>query len=93
MFVTVTGTFLNTLKFMVKDCDPNTGEPDDDVGFADEYVVSINSSISVPGGRAWIAEKHSVLISTCMANGSVQFFYFAIIMVGINRKSLEIVCK
>ena len=36
----VTGTFLNTLKFTVKDCDPVTGEPDDDVGYADEYVVS-----------------------------------------------------
>ena len=36
----VTGTFLNTLKFIVKDCDPNTGEPDEDQGFKDEYVVS-----------------------------------------------------
>lgn len=36
----VTGTFLNTLKFNVKDCDPDTGEPDHDVGYADEYVVS-----------------------------------------------------
>ena len=36
----VTGTFLNTLKFQVKDCDPTTGEPDSDVGYADEYVVS-----------------------------------------------------
>jgi len=36
---TVTGTFLNTLKFTVKDCDPNTGEPDEEVGFDDEYVV------------------------------------------------------
>ena len=36
----VTGTFLNTLKFVVKDCDPNTGEPDDDAGYEDEYVVS-----------------------------------------------------
>lgn len=35
----VTGTFLNTLKFNVKDCDQETGEPDDDVGYADEYVV------------------------------------------------------
>ena len=35
----VTGTFLNTLKFRVKDCNPDTGEPDDDVGFDDEYVV------------------------------------------------------
>ena len=35
----VSGTFLNTLKFQVKDCDPTTGEPDSDVGYADEYVV------------------------------------------------------
>lgn len=39
----VTGTFLNTLKFQVKDCDPTTGEPDSDVGYADEYVVSCNT--------------------------------------------------
>jgi len=38
--VPVSGTFLNTLKFQVKDCDPTTGEPDSDVGYADEYVVS-----------------------------------------------------
>lgn len=38
----VTGTFLNTLKFNVKDCDPTTGEPDSDQGFADEYVVSLS---------------------------------------------------
>ena len=39
----VTGTFLNTLKFNVKDCDPTTGEPDDDEGpgYEDEYVVSV----------------------------------------------------
>jgi coatomer protein complex subunit gamma len=38
---TVTGTFLNTLKFNVKDCDPTTGEPDDDEGpgYEDEYVL------------------------------------------------------
>ena len=35
----VTGTFSCTLKFVVRDCDPNTGEPDDD-GYDDEYVVS-----------------------------------------------------
>lgn len=35
----VTGTFLNTLRFVVKDCDPNTGEPDEDVGYDDEYVL------------------------------------------------------
>jgi len=36
--LTVTGTFSCTLKFLVKDCDPNTGEPDDD-GYEDEYVL------------------------------------------------------
>ncbi|XP_078340160.1 coatomer subunit gamma-2-like [Crassostrea virginica] len=34
----VTGTFSCTLKFVVKDCDPNTGEPDDE-GYEDEYVL------------------------------------------------------
>lgn len=38
-FCIVTGTFACTLKFRVKDCDPNTGEPDDD-GYDDEYSVS-----------------------------------------------------
>ena len=35
----MTGTFACTLKFLVKDCDPQTGEPDDE-GYDDEYVVS-----------------------------------------------------
>lgn len=35
----MTGSFSCTLKFIVKDCDPNTGEADDD-GYEDEYVVS-----------------------------------------------------
>ncbi|KAH9490642.1 Coatomer subunit gamma-2 [Bulinus truncatus] len=34
----VTGTFACTLKFLVKDCDPQTGEPDED-GYDDEYVL------------------------------------------------------
>ena len=34
----VTCTFTNTLKFVVKDCDPSTGEPDEE-GYEDEYVV------------------------------------------------------
>lgn len=36
----VTTTFTCTLKFVVKDCDPNTGEADEE-GYEDEYVVSI----------------------------------------------------
>ncbi len=27
------------LKFIVKDCDPNTGEPDNDEGYEDEYAL------------------------------------------------------
>ncbi|XP_054751910.2 coatomer subunit gamma-2-like [Lytechinus pictus] len=34
----VSSAFSNTLKFTVKDCDPNTGEPDDE-GYEDEYVL------------------------------------------------------
>ncbi|XP_025106281.1 coatomer subunit gamma-2-like [Pomacea canaliculata] len=34
----VTGTFPCTLKFVVRDCDPTTGEPDDE-GYEDEYVL------------------------------------------------------
>lgn len=33
------GTISSTLKFTVKDCDPSTGEPDSDEGYADEYVL------------------------------------------------------
>lgn len=32
-------TFGATLKFIVKDCDPNTGEPDSDEGYDDEYTL------------------------------------------------------
>lgn len=32
-------TFSCTMKFTVRDCDPNTGVPDED-GYDDEYVVS-----------------------------------------------------
>eukprot|EP00118_Oscarella_pearsei_P025200 m.307724 g.307724 ORF g.307724 m.307724 type:complete len:877 (+) comp42710_c0_seq1:41-2671(+) len=35
----VTGSFTCTLKFKVKDCDPNTGEPDADEGYDDEYLL------------------------------------------------------
>uniref|UniRef100_A0A8D3CBJ2 Coatomer subunit gamma n=1 Tax=Scophthalmus maximus TaxID=52904 RepID=A0A8D3CBJ2_SCOMX len=34
----VSCTFSCTMKYLVKDCDPNTGEPDDD-GYDDEYVL------------------------------------------------------
>lgn len=32
------------MKYLVRDCDPNTGEPDDD-GYDDEYVVSLPISV------------------------------------------------
>jgi len=43
----VSSTFTCTLKFVVKDCDPNTGEPDDE-GYEDEYVVSLLSNLVIP---------------------------------------------
>lgn len=33
------GSFSNTLKFLVKDCDPSTGEADEGEGYEDEYLV------------------------------------------------------
>lgn len=39
--LSVTCTFTNTLKFVVKDCDPSTGEPDEE-GYEDEYVVCVD---------------------------------------------------
>jgi len=33
-------SFSNTLKFLVKDCDPSTGEPEAE-GYDDEYLVWI----------------------------------------------------
>jgi len=35
----VAASFSCTLKFVVKDCDPTTGEADDDEGYEDEYVL------------------------------------------------------
>lgn len=35
----VTGVFSSKLKFVVKDCDPTTGKPDDEAGYEDEYTV------------------------------------------------------
>ncbi|XP_059621090.1 coatomer subunit gamma isoform X2 [Phlebotomus argentipes] len=32
-------TFCATLKFIVKDCDPATGQPDSDEGYDDEYIL------------------------------------------------------
>ncbi len=77
----MSGTFLNTLKFMVKDCDPNTGEPDSDVGFADEYVVSIygcafcccsvNSTSAVHSLLEWSVEQPSIYVL-----GSLYIYVF-----------------
>ena len=45
------GTVSAVLKFVVKDCDPTTGEPDSDDGYPDEYVLedlgSVQQSSSV----------------------------------------------
>ena len=46
----VTGTFSNTMKFIVKDCDPNTGEADEE-GYNDEYVVCIRTFYEISGSN------------------------------------------
>lgn len=38
------------MKYLVRDCDPNTGEPDDD-GYDDEYVVSGGAAPPPPPRR------------------------------------------
>ena len=43
----VTGTLSCTLKYTVKDCDPTTGVPDDEEGYADEFTVSISVIYSI----------------------------------------------
>ena len=40
------GTINAVLKFVVKDCDPDTGLPDSDEGYDDEYVVSFDCFFS-----------------------------------------------
>lgn len=35
----ILATFGATLRFVVKDCDPNTGEPDSEEGYDDEYML------------------------------------------------------
>ena len=42
----MTATFGCVMKFIVKDCDPSTGEPDNDEGYEDEYGLE-NVEINV----------------------------------------------
>lgn len=64
----VSGTFLNTLKFQVKDCDPTTGEPDSDVGYADEYVVRCHVAL------AFVYMKLKPLKEQCFIGNALQIF-------------------
>ena len=75
----VTGTFLNTLKFVVKDCDPNTGEPDDDVGYEDEYVVS---TILI------IGSKKSLL--KFIVNTNIHNFYDIVYIVALHKSVKDV---
>ena len=46
---TVAGTLACTMKYTVKDCDPATGQPDDEEGYADEFVVRVTLSDDLLG--------------------------------------------
>ena len=69
---TVTGTFLNTPKFTVKDCDPATGELDDDIGYGEEYVVSEVGGVSSDQS---ITQCKATLCAGSLH--SVSLFYFS----------------
>ncbi|KAJ3340229.1 Coatomer subunit gamma-2 [Entophlyctis luteolus] len=69
--VTPVATFGNTLKFVVKDCDPATGEPDEE-GYDDEYLLEdlelVTADYVIPTSvpdfaRAWeqIGEEHEMV--------------------------------
>lgn len=57
LFPAVACTFSCMMKFTVKDCDPTTGETDDE-GYEDEYVV-----------RSWCQEIH-FCVQGCTATPS-----------------------
>ncbi|KAK7862012.1 hypothetical protein R5R35_002151 [Gryllus longicercus] len=69
------GTFSATLKFLVKDCDPATGQPDSDEGYDDEYMLEdvevtladqVQKVSKTNFGSAWeeAASTHSELEDT-----------------------------
>ena len=59
----MSGTFSCTLKFIVKDCDPNTGEADDE-GYEDEYVVGI-TGVFIPHQWKFNWDKGIVRMRQC----------------------------
>lgn len=65
----VSCSFGATLKFNVKDCDPNTFEPDSDEGFEDEYVLEdieialndhVQKCLKANFGAAWDSLENEV---------------------------------
>lgn len=55
------------MKYLVRDCDPNTGEPDDD-GYDDEYVVRENPrAYGRPSLRPGAALKRSSSPLVCLS--------------------------
>lgn len=53
----VAGTFSCTMKFTVRDCDPNTGVPDED-GYDDEYVVRLPCRPCISTASATALTEH-----------------------------------
>ena len=71
------GTVSATLKFVVKDCDPTTGEPDSDEGYPDEYVLEdlelaiadyVQRSMKANFGAAWEELVRVFTVTTHVAN-------------------------
>ncbi|KAJ1967765.1 coatomer subunit gamma [Dispira parvispora] len=71
----LTGTFTTTLKFIVKDCDPTTGEPDGDDGFEDEYVLEdVELSLSDWMQPVYLGEPTKVWAEVGTPNERIETF-------------------
>lgn len=68
---TTIGTFAATLKFIVKDCDPLTGQPESDEGYDDEYMVE-DVEISLADQVQRVSKVNFELAWTEAANTHVE---------------------
>ncbi|CAF1563692.1 unnamed protein product, partial [Rotaria sp. Silwood1] len=60
----VTGKLACTMKYTVKDCDPTTGVPDDEEGYADEFVLEDIGITEEIGAENELEDTYTLLIPT-----------------------------
>lgn len=59
----VAGTFSCTMKFTVRDCDPDTGVPTEE-GYDDEYVVSVACRDIWTSLHHWLLPEENIFLGT-----------------------------